>query len=84
MIEVYTLWNIYTFYLIVSDKKKSRKGQRRIPERTLFLTASCFGAAGILLGMYIVRHKTRHWSFIVGMPVLLLLNIAILYWLTGY
>lgn len=54
------------------DKLKARAGKWRIPERTLFLLA----AMGGMLGMLAFRHKTKHSSFVIGMPLLLLLNIS--------
>lgn len=78
------LKNIFFLYLILVnlvgissmflDKRNSRiKGRRRTPERTLFLIALAGGAFGSLTGMQMFRHKTRHLSFQVGMPLLALL-----------
>lgn len=58
------------------DKLKARAGKWRIPERTLFLLAAMGGALGSMLGMLAFRHKTKHKSFVIGMPLLLLLNIS--------
>ena len=58
------------------DKLKARAKKWRIPERSLFLLAALGGALGGLLGMLAFRHKTKHRSFVIGMPLLLLLNIA--------
>lgn len=60
------------------DKDKARKRRDRVPEKTLFLLAAIGGALGVLAAMYVRRHKTRHISFVVGIPVLLVLN-AVLY-----
>ncbi|AIF49728.1 DUF1294 domain-containing protein [Pelosinus sp. UFO1] len=82
----YVLWNIVTFFLIMLDKKRARQQNWRIRERTLFLCALFFGATGILIGMYMFRHKTRHWSFIIGIPFLLLINATCCYfiWRQGW
>ena len=56
------------------DNLKARAGKWRIPERTLFLLAAMGGALGGMLGMLAFRHKTKHKSFVIGMPLLLLLN----------
>lgn len=58
------------------DKLKARAGKWRIPERKLFLLAAMGGALGGMLGMLAFRHKTKHKSFVIGMPLLLLLNIS--------
>ncbi|MNY71835.1 hypothetical protein D3C86_2102660 [compost metagenome] len=57
------------------DKNKARKRRERVPEKTLFLLAAMGGALGVLIAMYRKRHKTRHMSFRIGIPLLLLLNI---------
>lgn len=62
-------------YLVMSeDKKRARKHRDRIPERTLFWLAAVGGALGILIAMYRKRHKTKHASFKVGIPLLLFVN----------
>jgi uncharacterized membrane protein YsdA (DUF1294 family) len=61
------------------DKRKAKKHEWRIPEARLFGTAALFGSFGILLGMYLFRHKTKHWKFVVFVPMLLLINIYLLY-----
>ena len=77
------LCNLTAFALMGIDKARARKGRRRIPEKRLFLTAALGGALGSILGMYVFHHKTLHRSFTLGMPGLLLLNLA-LYGLLGY
>ncbi len=58
------------------DKKKAKSQRWRIPEARLFLIALIGGSLGCWGGMYAFRHKTRHWYFVVGMPLILLLQIA--------
>lgn len=60
------------------DKRRARLGRDRVPERTLFLLAAVGGALGAWIAMYRKRHKTRHLSFKIGIPLLLFLN-AVLY-----
>ncbi|MCD8195602.1 MAG: DUF1294 domain-containing protein [Lachnospiraceae bacterium] len=69
--------NIIGFALMGIDKRKARKQQWRIPEKTLFLAAIIGGSVGTLLGMYVFHHKTRHWYFVVGMPLILILQILL-------
>lgn len=54
-----------TLILYISDKRKAIKGKWRIPEKVLLGCSFCFGAIGGLIGMYIFRHKTKHWYFVV-------------------
>jgi len=65
-------------YLVMSeDKRRARLGRDRVPERTLFLLAAIGGAFGVWIAMYRKRHKTRHLSFKVGVPLLLVVNVAL-------
>jgi uncharacterized membrane protein YsdA (DUF1294 family) len=63
------------------DKKKARKSLWRIPENNLMLIALFGGSAGIYLGLKIFRHKTRHLKFSVGVPVIFILQAALIIWL---
>lgn len=75
---VYLLFlNILGFALMGIDKRKAIKGAFRIPEATLFIVAFIGGSIGSIAGMYTFRHKTRHFSFVYGMPAILLLQIAL-------
>ncbi|WP_028559968.1 DUF1294 domain-containing protein [Paenibacillus pinihumi] len=68
--------NITALLLMHTDKQLARRRARRIPERRLFGTAALGGAAGIWLGMQLWRHKTKHSSFVIGIPLLLIVNAA--------
>lgn len=72
------LINVIGFGLMGIDKRRARKHQRRIPEKTLFLTALLFGSLGSWAGMYVFHHKTKHWYFVVGMPLILVLQAVVL------
>lgn len=69
--------NIVAFAMMGSDKEKARKGQWRIPEASLFLSAILGGSIGAILGMQVFRHKTKHWYFQLGMPAILILQILL-------
>ncbi|MGM0771807.1 MAG: DUF1294 domain-containing protein [Halobacteriota archaeon] len=64
------LVNSYSFWLMYSDKKKAKKNQYRIPEKTLFTWALLGGSIGSIAGMQKFRHKTRHTTFRIGMPLI--------------
>ena len=70
-------WTLIAFILMGADKWKARRDGWRIPEKTLFLSAILGGSVGALAGMYLFRHKTKHLSFTIGMPVILALQIAL-------
>ena len=63
------------------DKRCARKGRWRVPERTLWLVSAVGGAAGMLAGMGLFRHKTRHAAFVWGVPAILAAQLAALAWL---
>ena len=75
--------NLISFFLMGPDKQCARKNRRRVPEKTLFLSAILFGALGGTLGMYVFRHKTKHWYFKVFFPLLVFLQAGILGYLWG-
>ncbi len=70
------LVNIIGFAIMGIDKRKARRNAFRIPEATLFSVAIIGGSLGSTLGMFIFKHKTRHWYFKFGLPVILLLQVA--------
>lgn len=64
------------------DKHRSRVKGRRVPERTLLFLAGIGGSLGVWLGMRRFRHKTRHWQFRCGVPLLMLSQAVLAIWLT--
>ena len=69
--------NAIGFVLMLVDKHKARKNLWRIPEATLMSAAALGGSVGCLLGMYTVRHKTRHLKFTLGIPLILAAQSAL-------
>ena len=69
--------NALGFILMLVDKRKAKKNLWRIPEATLFSLALLGGSVGILCGMYTVRHKTKHPSFTLGIPVIIAVQIVL-------
>ena len=67
--------NAAGFCLMCGDKRRARKNQWRIRESTLLLVAAVGGSPGCLAAMYLVRHKTRHPKFALGIPVILALQV---------
>ena len=70
--------NLTAFAVMGMDKRRAKRGTWRISEKALFLPAVLGGALGGTLGMRFFRHKTRHWYFRWGFPLLLLLQLAVL------
>ena len=78
LIIVYLIiMNIVGYATMGIDKAKAKKGAWRIPEATLFLVAILGGSIGSIFGMQHFRHKTKHWYFAVGMPVIFFLQLAL-------
>lgn len=80
-------WVIFVYIIIMNmigllimgiDKTRARHHAWRIPEAMLFLVSALGGSAGTWAGMYLFRHKTKHWYFVVGMPAILVIQIAAL------
>ena len=82
LIAAVILLNLVSFFLMAYDKQCAKQGKRRVPEKTLFLSAGLFGALGGTLAMFLFRHKTRHWYFRLFFPLMLFLQAAILAYVT--
>ena len=72
---------IVGFAMMGIDKRKAKRGAFRIPEANLFLTALVGGSIGCIAGMYTFRHKTKHKSFVFGMPAILIVQLAVILYL---
>ena len=70
--------NALGLLLMIVDKNRARKRLRRISENNLFTVAILGGSLGSIIGMQMVHHKTRHRKFTIGMPVILVCQIALL------
>ena len=73
--------NIVTFLVYGIDKIKAKQKIRRIREASLLVLAVLGGSIGALLGMYVWHHKTKHKKFKYGLPMILLAQIAIIYFI---
>lgn len=73
------MMNLVSFALMGIDKYKAKKKAWRIPEATLFLFAIFGGSIGSILGMFLFHHKTRHWYFLFGLPLILILQLVCIY-----
>lgn len=75
---VLVVMNVVAFLLMSVDKQRAKRGAWRIPEKTLFLATGLFGGLGGTLGMFLLRHKTKHWYFRYGFPAMLAVQIVLL------
>ncbi|MFC0214485.1 DUF1294 domain-containing protein [Paenibacillus chartarius] len=77
--------NVFGLITMGYDKDQARKKNRRTPEKELFTIAAIGGALGVWIGMRMFRHKTKHMSFVAGVPGLFIVNVicvaAIVRWM---
>ena len=91
MENIFTVQNIIIYFVIINilgflimfiDKQKAKKGKWRIPEKTLFIITGLGGGIGTIAGMYIFRHKTQKVAFVIGFPLITILEIiAVIYFI---
>lgn len=71
--------NLIAFIAMYLDKRKARYGKWRIPEQSLLVLALIGGSIGSIIGMYTFRHKTKKLRFSIGFPIILLLQIILIF-----
>ncbi len=83
-----TFWHLYlpeinlaALLLCAIDKRRACKKAWRVPEGMLLLSAALGGSVGLLAGMLLLRHKTRHKLFVLGVPAILILQIFLSFYL---
>lgn len=82
MFNIFVLYlivlNLVGFFIMLVDKKRAIKNQWRISEKALISISIIGGSIGMLAGMSTFRHKTKHKKFTIGIPVILVIQVAIL------
>ena len=76
--------NAAAFIILGIDKRRAVKNRWRIAESTLFLLALIGGSIGALAGMRVFHHKTKHFRFVLGIPLILILQIAAAFMILKY
>lgn len=77
LIGILVIMNVIGYMSMWSDKRRAIKRQYRISEKTLFIIALLGGSIGSILGMNQFRHKTKHWYFKYGMPLILVIQMTL-------
>ncbi|MGL4362833.1 MAG: DUF1294 domain-containing protein [Cellulosilyticaceae bacterium] len=77
VVTYFVVINILAFWSMYSDKQRAIKKLYRIPEKTLFMFAILGGSLGSIAGMNEFRHKTKHWYFKFGLPLILIIQILL-------
>ena len=80
LLMIWALLNVAELLLCGADKFYAKTGRWRIPEKVLFGAALLGGSVGAWAGMYLFHHKTRHWYFVVGMPLILAVQAALVWY----
>lgn len=84
MEEIFSTKNIILYFIIINiigflimyiDKRRAKKGKWRIQEKTLFIVTALGGGIGTIAGMYTFRHKTQKVAFVIGFPLITILEI---------
>ena len=70
--------SFFAAILVMGDKAAAKKQKSRIKERTLLVVAALGGSAAMLLAMLAIRHKTKHAKFMMGIPAIIALQIAVI------
>jgi len=84
-IAIIIILNVIAFLTMLYDKlRSSRTGAKRISEGKLFFMAAAMGSVGVYVGMFSLRHKVKKWYFLIGIPLIMLQNIALLYVLYSF
>ena len=68
--------SLVAIFATIIDKRAAKRGSSRISERVLILVSALGGSAAMLMMMRLIRHKTKHIKFMVGIPVIIVLQIA--------
>lgn len=77
--------NVIGLAIMGIDKQKAKRGRFRISEKALFFVAFLGGSIGVKTGMELFRHKTHHKKFVYGIPAIIVLQLAaVFYFLYGF
>ena len=89
MQEIFTVKNIVIYFITINligffimwlDKRKAKKGAWRIPEKTLFIITALGGGIGTIAAMYTFHHKTQKIQFVIGFPLITILEVITIIW----
>ena len=73
--------SVIAVIVTIADKVKAKRGAWRVPENMLLLLSALGGSVAMLVTMLLIRHKTKHLKFMLGIPIIIVLQIPLLWWL---
>lgn len=82
----FSIVSLFAIVLTIYDKRAAVKRRWRVPEATLLIVSAIGGSVAMLLTMLLIRHKTRHLKFMLGIPVIIILQLAAVFavWRLSY
>lgn len=78
LLAVTCVMSLVSFILMGVDKRRAKKNQWRVKEKSLFLSALLLGGIGGTAGMFFFHHKTKHWYFRWGFPAIAAVQVVLL------
>ncbi len=79
--SVYAIWNGIIFFLYGIDKSRAQRGAQRIQESVLIVTSLLMGGLGAMFGMVVFNHKTSKLKFRFWVPLSVILNLVVLFFI---
>lgn len=73
----FTVISVFAVIITVWDKHAAKCGASRVPEKTLFIISAVGGSLFMYITMKIIRHKTKHASFMIGIPAIIFSQLAL-------
>lgn len=72
------LISLVSVIVTIKDKSCAKKGKWRVPEKTLFILSALGGSVAMYITMKAIRHKTQHKRFMIGIPLIMAAQAAII------
>ena len=72
----FAIISLVAIAVTVADKVKAKSGAWRVKERTLFIISALGGGIAMYITMHVIRHKTKHMSFMIGIPLIIAAQVA--------
>lgn len=75
--------SLISIYVTIYDKRMAKKGGWRVPEATLLLLSALGGSLAMYITMLLIRHKTKHIKFMIGIPIIMVFQAVLLLWMNS-
>ena len=81
LITYLVIINLIAVIITVYDKVRAIRGKWRVKESTLLLISALGGSVAMYITMHLIRHKTRHLKFMLGIPVIIACQCVIVFFI---